>query len=50
MPPDLEARLAEFFAAHHVEREFYKRQRKRADPDALGRRGRVDRPGAEDEG
>jgi hypothetical protein len=49
MPTGLEARLAEFFAAHHVEREFYKRQRKRADPDALGRRGRVDSPGAEDE-
>jgi len=44
MPQDLEARLAAFFATHHVEREFYKRQRKRADPDALGRRGRVDRP------
>jgi hypothetical protein len=49
MPQDLEARLAAFFATHHVEREFYKRQRKRADPDALGRRGRVDLPFPGDE-
>jgi hypothetical protein len=39
MPPALAADLAAFFAAHHVERPFEKRQRKRVDPEALGRRG-----------
>jgi hypothetical protein len=32
-----------FIAEHHVERPFYKRQRDRADPNALGRRGRIDK-------
>lgn len=44
MPAAIAEALAAFFAAHHVERVFFKRERKRADPDSLGRRGRVDRP------
>jgi Protein of unknown function (DUF3305) len=43
MPPELEEKIAAFFEAHHVERQFFKRKRDRADPDALGRRGRADR-------
>lgn len=43
MPADLQAWLSAFFEAFHVERPFFKRQRDRADPEALGRRGRVDR-------
>lgn len=39
MPPGLRADLEAFFAAHHVERAFEKRRRKRADPEALARRG-----------
>lgn len=39
MPDAIRELLAEFVAQHHVEREFYKRRRDRADPDALGRRG-----------
>lgn len=38
MPPDVEALVAAFVAEFHVEREFYKRKRKPADPDALARR------------
>lgn len=37
MPPEVQARVAGFFDAFHVERTFVKRQRDRADPDALGR-------------
>jgi Protein of unknown function (DUF3305) len=43
MPPEIEEKIAAFFEAHHVERVFFKRKRDRADPDALGRRGRADR-------
>jgi len=39
MPAELVTRLQEFFAAHHVERPFFKRKRDRQDPDSLGRRG-----------
>jgi hypothetical protein len=39
MPADLQHRLRAFFDAFHVERAFFKRQRDRADPEALGRRG-----------
>ena len=39
MPSALQDRLRAFFDAHHVERAFLKRQRDRADPEALGRRG-----------
>jgi Protein of unknown function (DUF3305) len=37
MPPDIQAKLAEFFAAFHQERPFIKRKRDRADPEALAR-------------
>lgn len=39
MPAAVARRLAAFVAAHHVEQVFEKRRRKRADPEALGRRG-----------
>lgn len=39
MPPEIQARVASFFAEHHVEKPFMKRKRDRADPEALGRRG-----------
>jgi hypothetical protein len=48
MPAPIAERLAAFFAANHVERVFFKRERKRADPESLGRRGRVERPVDED--
>jgi hypothetical protein len=38
MPPEIEATIAAFFDAFHVERQFFKRQRDRADPEALARR------------
>lgn len=38
MPADVEAWVAAFVAAFHVEREFYKRKRKPADPNAFDRR------------
>ncbi|WP_349368387.1 DUF3305 domain-containing protein [Salinarimonas sp.] len=38
MPPEVEALLAAFVAEFHVEREFFKRKRKPADPNALARR------------
>lgn len=37
MPADIQARLAEFVAAFHVERPFVKRKRDRADREALAR-------------
>ncbi|GJD48731.1 hypothetical protein OPKNFCMD_1455 [Methylobacterium crusticola] len=37
MPPEIQARLAAFYAAFHVERPFQKRRRDRADPEALAR-------------
>jgi hypothetical protein len=39
MPEAVREVVAAFVAEHHVEREFFKRQRDRADPEALGRRG-----------
>lgn len=38
MGPELQAKLAAFIAAFHVERPFFKRRRDRADPEALARR------------
>lgn len=38
MPPEIQARLEAFVAAHHVERAFFKRRRDRADPEALALR------------
>lgn len=42
MPPGLRAATADFVARHHVEREFHKRRRDRADPEAMARRVRDD--------
>jgi Protein of unknown function (DUF3305) len=42
MPEPIRDALAAFVAEHHVERPFYKRQRKRADPEALAPRRRED--------
>lgn len=39
MPEMIRDLLAAFVAEHHVEREFFKRKRDRADPEALARRG-----------
>ena len=39
MPDAVREAVAAFVAEHHVEREFFKRKRDRADPEALGRRG-----------
>jgi len=39
MPDSVRAQIEEFIAQHHVERPFYKRQRDRADPEALARQG-----------
>ncbi len=38
MPQPVRDALEAFIAEHHVEREFVKRKRKRADPEALARR------------
>ena len=38
MPDSIRDRVAAFVAEHHVEREFVKRKRDRADTDALARR------------
>jgi len=39
MPESVQQTIAAFVAEHHVEREFVKRKRDRANPDALARRG-----------
>ncbi len=38
MPREIQERLAAFVAAHHVEREFFKRKRDRASPEAMALR------------
>jgi hypothetical protein len=38
MPEAVRAAIEAFVAEHHVERDFYKRERDRADPEALARR------------
>lgn len=38
MPEAVREVIESFFAEHHVEREFVKRKRRRADPEALARR------------
>lgn len=38
MPDAVRERVAAFVAEYHVEREFFKRKRDRANPEALGRR------------
>lgn len=40
MPAGLRAAVEGFVARHHVERAFHKRQRDRADPEALARGGK----------
>ena len=45
MPPEIQEKVAAFFAAFHVERPFVKRKRDRGDPEALGRRGPSPREG-----
>lgn len=52
MPRDVAAAFAAFVDANHVEREFFKRKRDRADPQALARRAPGDgsrRPIREDD-
>ncbi len=39
MPQEIQEIVAAFVAEHHVEREFFKRERDRADPESLARRG-----------
>lgn len=39
MPDSIRELIADFIAEHHVERQFFKRQRDRADPESLARRG-----------
>jgi Protein of unknown function (DUF3305) len=41
MPEAVHDMVEAFVAEHHVERQFVKRKRDRADPEALGRRGPV---------
>jgi hypothetical protein len=45
MPDPVRAAIAVFIAAHPTEHEFEKRQRDRADPEALARRGSPSRHG-----
>ena len=42
MPQPISELVAAFVGEHHVERQFFKRKRDRADPEALGRRARED--------
>ena len=39
MPAEIRAYVGAFIEAHHVEQQFFKRKRDRANPNALGRRG-----------
>jgi hypothetical protein len=39
MPQPIQDIVAAFIAEHHVERQFFKRKRDRADPESLARRG-----------
>jgi hypothetical protein len=41
MPPEIRDWIAAYVEAFHVERQFFKRKRDRADPEALARRPRV---------
>ena len=41
MPDPIRSAVAAFVAEHHVEQEFVKRKRNRADPQAMARRGVV---------
>jgi len=48
MPEPIVAAVAAFVAEHHVEHRFVKRQRDRADPEALARRGPLHEPASKD--
>ncbi len=48
MPQAVREIVAAFVAEHHVERPFVKRQRERADPEALARRTLLDKGRAKD--
>ena len=39
MPDSVREQVAAFVAEHHVEQEFFKRKRDRADPESLGAAG-----------
>jgi hypothetical protein len=43
MPASVQEAVAAFVAEHHVERPFVKRKRDRADPQALARRGPIEK-------
>lgn len=43
MPDEIADELAQFVTEHHVERIFYKRKRKDADPEALARRAPIEK-------
>jgi hypothetical protein len=43
MPAPVRQILEAFVAEHHVEQVFHKRKRDRADPEALARRGRINK-------
>jgi hypothetical protein len=43
MPQDVADAVAQFVTEHHVERVFFKRKRKDADPEALARRSPLDK-------
>jgi hypothetical protein len=45
MPDEIADEIAQFVAEHHVERIFYKRKRKDADPEALARRAPIEKDG-----
>lgn len=47
MPDSVREQVAAFVAEHHVEREFFKRKRDRANPESLGRRNAA--PARDDE-
>lgn len=43
MPDDVADVVAQFVSEHHIERTFYKRKRKDADPEALARRAPIEK-------
>lgn len=43
MPDEISDAIAQFVTEHHIERIFYKRKRKDADPEALARRAPIDK-------
>ena len=49
MPTDVQAEIQAFIDEFHIEQQFFKRKRDRADPEALGRRGRASTPQDDEE-